>query len=77
MNAFLRAATEIADRGSRTLSADAALLSTRQADETQLGWREKALFWDINERIHYYFEDMRRVRVSLAPPFGSQVCILH
>jgi hypothetical protein len=77
MTVFLRATAEIADQGSRTLSADAALLSTRQTDTTELGWREKVFFWPTNDRNNYYIEDMRRVWMLLVAPFESEICILH
>jgi len=77
MTVSLRATAEIADQGSRTLSAGAALLSTRHADATQLRWREKVFFRPTNERIHDYIEDMRRVWMFLVSPFESEICILH
>jgi len=72
-----RAKAKIADQGSRTLSADAALLSTRQAEAVELRWREKAYIRAIDERIHNYAEVMRRMRMFLAPSFGSEVGLLY
>jgi hypothetical protein len=76
MTVFLRATAVSAEQGSRTLRADAALLSTRQAEANQLGWWEK-VFIRPCDGIHYYIENMRRVRLRVVSPFESWICILH
>jgi len=76
MTVFLRATAGIADQDSRILSADATLLSTRQADTNQLKRREKVYSRVINARRECCLKDMRRMRMYLVPPFESGICIL-
>lgn len=69
MKAFSRAKAGIADQGSRTLSAEASLLSTRLADKKQLRRREEILVWGIHDGITRLSKDLRRMWLFVVPSF--------
>jgi hypothetical protein len=77
MTELVRATAAIANQGSRTLSAHASLLSTRQAETTQLRRREEVHLWGIHDRIARLLKNMRRMWLPLVSPFESRNCILH
>jgi hypothetical protein len=56
MTELVRATATIADQGSRTLSADASLLSTRQTETTQLKRREKVHLGEFMTELRVYLK---------------------
>lgn len=77
MAVFLRATAEVADQGSRTLSADAELGSPRQSDRNHLVRRERFYVWGRDERISGLLKNMRRMRLLMVPLLDSWNCILY
>ena len=75
MNAILRAKADVAEQGSRTLRAKASLLSTRQAVEEQLGWREKA-YKPKTYATNIGIKSLRRLRLFMVPSFATIICLL-
>jgi hypothetical protein len=64
---LFRAQSATANQGSRTLSAGAVLLSTRQTGDKKLNEREKETDWGLRNGIARTTKNMRRVRLFVVP----------